>query len=215
MDQGTNFRPISTSILYFGLSHSFHPLRILPSCSMAGHGISADLGGGIGAGLELSAALSDFAHTLGSGGRDIRLLASDVKISCMVLQQIQWILGKVTKCRVSPCAIESTQEVTDRCQHVLIQIEDVIEELQDDNGKTMSPGSRVKWAFQRPRIQLLQGSLRSCTVFLCLTVTTLEFAQRLADRRSVRRIPVDFLLRTPQAEHQQVKQVERTSKPGG
>ena len=106
--------------------------------------LSASLAGIIGFSLKLSITLYDFASTLGTAGRDVRQLGSDVTLFCAVLKQVQSVLGKAKGCRASLTAIESTQEVVDRCQQVFGQIQEVIGKLQNEETKAVSVASKIK-----------------------------------------------------------------------
>ena len=137
----------------------------------------------IGAGIKLSTVLYEFASSIGSAGRDIRRLAGDVSLFCAVLKQVQSVLSKAKGFRVSMTAIDSTQEVLDRCQSVFDDLGQVIEKLKGNNDE-VSLISRVKWTLQKPKVQVLLESLRACTAYLHLMVTTLTLAERLSAERS-------------------------------
>ena len=75
---------------------------------MAEFSLLANLTNVIGAGLQLSAVLYDFATNIGTAGRDIRLLGTDVTLFCAILKEVRFIFSHFQKRRVSLAAIQST-----------------------------------------------------------------------------------------------------------
>ena len=71
---------------------------------MAELGVLASLVGVVGAGLQLSVALFDFASTLGSAGREIEDMGYDITLLCAVLKRVQSTLDNPKSTRLSATA---------------------------------------------------------------------------------------------------------------
>jgi hypothetical protein len=145
-----------------------------------------------GAGAKLSILLFEFASTVGSAEQEIRQIGIEISLFCSVLKQLQSTLAKAKSYRYSLSAIETTREILDRCQQLFEEIEAIVCGLRKRGGERLVESSvdwigRVKWTFKLSQVQKLRTTLESCKVTLHLMLTTLEFAQKLAARRSVHR----------------------------
>jgi hypothetical protein len=74
---------------------------------MAELGVLANLVAVVGAGLQLSVGLYDFASTLGSAGREIEDMGYDITLLCAVLKRVQSILDNPKSTRLSATAIQN------------------------------------------------------------------------------------------------------------
>ena len=70
----------------------------------------------------------------------------------------------------------------------------IMKPLHSEHGEPRSSASSEEQAFHKCSIRLLQERLKSCTAFLHLMITTLDFARRLAARRLEFRRNKDLLL---------------------
>jgi hypothetical protein len=68
---------------------------------MAELGVLANLVAVVGAGLQLSVGLYDFASTLGSAGREIEDIGYDITLLCAVLKRVQSTLDNPKSTRLS------------------------------------------------------------------------------------------------------------------
>jgi hypothetical protein len=153
-------------------------------------GAIASIIGVAGAGAKLSIVLFEFASTVGSAGHEVRQIGIEISLFCSVLKQLQSTLTKAKAYRYSISAIETTQEILDRCQDVFEEIDTIVNGLRKRGGDrspeaTRDLVARVKWTFKRSQVQLLRTTLESCKVTLHIMLSTLEFAQKIATRRSV------------------------------
>ena len=147
----------------------------------------ASIVGIVGAGAQLSIALFNLAEVVGSAGSEIRLLGTEISLFCSVLKQLEKTLTKARSCRYSMSAIETTQEILDRCRDVFKSIETAIDGLSKPKGQSLEPSvdllARMKWAFARSKVQMQRATLESCKITLHLMLATLEFARKLSHRR--------------------------------
>ena len=148
---------------------------------MAELGLLANLAGVVGAGLQLSEILYNFARVLGRAAREISLLHCEVALFCTVLKSVQSVLNKASKSRFSLSALDTTQEVIDRCQEIFTQIRKIVQDLRNGRSQGVSLASRVKWTFKQAKVQALQESLKFCTMQLQLMITTLSLGERLSN----------------------------------
>jgi len=120
----------------------------------------------------------------------IRQIAIEISLFCSVLKQLQSTLAKAKAFRYSLSAIETTQEILDRCQEVFNEIEGIVNSLRKGGGERSPEATqdwvvRIKWTFKRSQVQLLRSTLESCKVTLHIMLSTLDFAQKIATRRLV------------------------------
>lgn len=149
---------------------------------MAELGILANVVGVVGAGLQLSVVLYDFASTLGSAGREIEDMGYDITLLCTVLKRVQSTLDSPKSTRLSVTAIQTTQEIVNRCQKILGDIKDILGKLQKDGQSGIDALARIKWTLKRPKILMLRGSLQSCTTTLHLMLSTIDWAHNAMRR---------------------------------
>jgi hypothetical protein len=153
-------------------------------------GAIASIVGVAGAGAKLSIVLFEFASTVGSAGQEVKQIGIEISLFCSVLKQLQSTLSKAKACRYSLSAIETTAEILDRCQEIFDEIKAIVTSLSTRNVERSVESTRkfinsVKWTFKRSKVQLLRTTLESCKVTLHIMLSTLEFAQTIATRRSV------------------------------
>lgn len=141
----------------------------------------AQLTGVVCCGLKLSTSLYDFATSLGSAGREIKTLGSDITLFCSVLKQVQSTIEQAhSSFRISPKAIRTTEEIMQRASTIFEELFSVFAKLQNDEELPVDFETRVRWTFKRAKVLLLRESLQSCTIMLHLMLTTMSFAQRIA-----------------------------------
>jgi hypothetical protein len=170
---------------YYGFTWAQLTSKLLLSI-MEAIGAIASIVGVAGAGAKLSIVLFEFASTLGSAGREVRQIGIEISLFCSVLKQLQSTLTKAKAYRYSLSAIETTEEILKRCQEVFKEIDGIIYGLRKRGNAEPSVDliARVKWTFKRSQVQVLRKTLESCKVTLHLMLSTLDFAQKIATRRS-------------------------------
>ena len=151
---------------------------------MAELGVLASLIGVVGGGLQLSVALYNFASTLGSAGREIEDIGYDITLLCAVLKRVQSTLDSRKSTRLSLTAIQTTQEIVNRCHKILDDISSILKKLRKGGQSNLDVLAKVRWTLKRPKILMLRGSLQSCTTTLHLMLSTIDWA-RNATRRLV------------------------------
>ena len=149
---------------------------------MAEVGVLASLVGVVGAGLQLSVALYDFASTLGSAGREIEDMGYDITLLCAVLKRVQSTLDNPKSTRLSVTAIQTTQDIVGRCQRILDDIKGILSKLRKDGQSGLDILARVKWTLKRPKVLMLRGSLQSCTTTLHLMLSAIDWAHNATRR---------------------------------
>lgn len=144
--------------------------------------IVQNIAGVISAGLSLSKTLYDFASTLGSASEDVKSLATDISLFCSVLKQVQATLTQARAFRLSLSAVQTAQDVVDRCQIIFDELEATVKKLQRGDSQ-LDFLTRVKWFFKEKRILLIHEQLKTCGATLHLMLTTLILAQKIASKR--------------------------------
>lgn len=151
---------------------------------MAELGALANLAAVVGAGLKLSILLFDLASSLHSAGSEMQTLGTEISLFCSVLKQVQSVLLKAKSFRSSVSANRATQDILDRCQVIFKELETVVNGVRSKGGDAVELIARVKWTFKKSKVQMLRASLESSKLTLHLMLTTLEFAQKIADRKT-------------------------------
>jgi septation ring formation regulator EzrA len=137
----------------------------------------------VGVGLQLSVALFDFASTLGSAGHEIEDMGSDITLLCAVLKRVQSTLDSPRSVRLSVTAIQTTQDILNRCRKTLDDINSILKKLRKDGQRHVDVLARVKWTLKRPKILMLRSSLQSCTTTLHLMLSAIDWAHNAARRQ--------------------------------
>lgn len=157
---------------------------------MAELGAIASIVGIAAAGAKISMTLYELGSTVVSAKRDVNKVAVSIATVCSVLQQLASNLEKAHSARFSISAIETTQEILDRCTELFSEIEEVVKKLEVDHQGGRSPKqtsighvARVKWVFQRVEVQRLQAELESMKLTLTLMLMTLNLAEKIRVRR--------------------------------
>jgi len=145
-------------------------------------GLIANLAGVVGAGLALSKVLYDFASALGSASSEVKALATYISLFCSVLKHVQTTLTRARAFRLSLSAIQTAEDVVDRCRTIFKDLEATITKLQKGDAQ-LDLITRVKWFFKEKRVLLVHEQLKTCTATLHLMLTTLILAQKIASRR--------------------------------
>lgn len=145
-------------------------------------GLVANLAGVIGAGLALSKGLYDFASVLGSASSDLKDLATDISLFCSVLKHVQTTLTRAKAYRLSMSAVQTAEDIVDRCQIIFKDLQAMIDKLRKGEVK-LDVLTRVKWFFKEKRVLLIHEQLKTCTATLHLMLTTLMLAQKIANKR--------------------------------
>jgi len=157
-------------------------LQILCLATMAELGVLASLVGVVGAVIQLSVALYDFASTLGSAGREIEDMGCDITLLCAVLKRVQSTLDNPKSTRLSITAIQTTQDIVSRCQRILDDIKAILSKLRKDGQSCIDILARVKWTLKRPKVLMLRRSLQSCTTTLHLMLSAIDWARNAIRR---------------------------------
>jgi hypothetical protein len=154
---------------------------------MAEIGLLASIISVASAGAKTSLCLYQFADAVGSAGKGIRGVATEISLFCSVLKQLDSTLRRARSARYSLSALMAADEILSECQRVFAEIRVIVDHLQQDDlasgQPTISLVSKVKWAFKRPRVLVLRSTLESMKITLLLMLTTLDFAQKIASRR--------------------------------
>lgn len=152
---------------------------------MAELGLLANVAGVVGGGLQLSIAIYELASTFRSAGPEMEDMGREITLLCRVLKQVQSSLDQSqSRVRLSITALQDTQDIVDRCQLVLKEIQAILDRLgKHGSGAAIDFIGRVKWTFKRPKVLMLRGSLQSCTAHLHLMLYIMDRARMYAAKR--------------------------------
>jgi hypothetical protein len=172
--------------LNFKSLHNFHhffpPYNVIIAVSnMAELSALASIAGVAGAGAKLSVLLYEFASTVASARLEVLSVGRDVALFSAVLRQVSSALENQQATRFPISAIGTTFDIVERCQGIFEEIESIVGRLKRDRGEgsdaTVSFIAKVKWAFKRSRVRLLQGTLDLMKITLHIMLMTLELSE--------------------------------------
>lgn len=154
---------------------------------MAEIGIVASVIGIVGAGTKLSIVIFDFAASIGTAGRELQNVATEISGLCSVLKQLQTVLEHA-HFQPSAEAIESAQKIIEQCLKVFTEIEDVVAALRRAKGDDLFPSvdfvGKVKWTFsKKSQVLMLRSTLEACKSTLSVMLVTMLLAERVSQRR--------------------------------
>lgn len=154
---------------------------------MAELGLIASIVGIAGAGAKLSITIFDFASTMGNAGRELQDISTEISLLCSVLKQLEVVLAHA-HFRSSPAARDTSEKILTKCNVVFDELGSIIGKLRSgksDEGDFTSFdfADKVRWTFQRPKVQLLRSTLESCKLTLGLMLSTMQLAEKTSMRR--------------------------------
>ena len=143
----------------------------------------ASITGCVGFGAKLALSLYTMADTVKSSRREIHMVGQEVTLFCAVLRHIRAALDYTKPARFSTNALLTINEIVERCKEIFAEIEAVLSKLASDKAGTGEPSvsfvSKVKWTFQRSRVQVLRQRIEAFKPTLQLMLSTLDFSQKI------------------------------------
>jgi hypothetical protein len=153
---------------------------------MAEVGIASGIAGLLAFGAKLAMSLYEVTDTVASARGEISSIGRDISLFCTVLKRVPDALDKPQAARFSTTALLTISEVTDRCLEIFTEIDGTLKKSKSrgdgDGESSIKVVGRVKWAFRRPRVLLLLGTLNSMKITLLLMLQTLEFSEKVYSR---------------------------------
>jgi hypothetical protein len=154
---------------------------------MAEIGLIAGVIAIVGAGTKLSIAIFDFATTIGSAGRELQIVGTEISILCSVLRQVQSLLEHA-HFHPSKIAIESLKKIKERCEAVFEEIAEILTGFRTAKGDALFPPPdflrKIKWTFsKRSKVLVLRSTLESCKLTLSVMLNTMQLAESVSRRR--------------------------------
>lgn len=140
-----------------------------------------------GAGAKLGIQLYAIADSVGSAGREARMIAAEVSVFSQSLTALSKTLERRTS--EGERLQEIAQSLLNGCQAVLLQLSELTAELAPvsyskfQHGAVMSLVARVKWLLQKPKVEFIRRSIDSFRSTLILLVTSMDLTEAL-DRKA-------------------------------
>ncbi|KAH0537558.1 hypothetical protein FGG08_005657 [Glutinoglossum americanum] len=141
-----------------------------------------------GAGIKLSLVLYEMASDIGSAGRDVNAIAGEMSLfsqgSVKVLRMVDKSLKGASVQFGSPVILEANAvlpSLVSQCQIIYKEANGLLDVLKPLMGESpFRKLGRVRWLFQKSRVQVLRGMLDSlkATVSLLVSTVDLEIAKR-------------------------------------
>jgi hypothetical protein len=120
-----------------------------------------------------------------SAATDITVIDSEISQFCVVVKQIQSILGKGrTNVKYSITALVAMEEIAGQCRPAFGEFQEILDDLKMGKAEPNFLG-RLKRTLKRPKVQILQKRLETSKLTLSCILTTLLFVERVSSRRCV------------------------------
>lgn len=156
---------------------------------MAEIGLIASIIGVASVGFKLSIAVFDFASTIGAAGKELQDVGTEISMLCSVLNQLETVLQHA-KFHYTAAAEETTKRILRECRAKFDELDEILVKLKSSRAEDLGllPSvdfvARVKWTFQRSKVQLLRSTLNSCKITLGLMLNTMQLAEKASVSRS-------------------------------
>jgi len=151
--------------------------------------LAASIIGIVSAGTKVTLVLSQIAADVGSAGKEVRMIGSEIRSFCSVVKTLGEALEKVQKSSYYAHCTEMIKDMTDASLEMFTEILDAVETMQTMiKGKEGKDGkfrfvSRVQWAvFQKPKIGLLRAAMEAYKSNLSLMLGTLDTVEKVGRR---------------------------------
>jgi hypothetical protein len=137
----------------------------------------------VGFGTKLAVSLYTFGDTVQSSRREINLVGQEITLFCAVLRYVRAALDETKPARFSTTALLTIKEIVERCREIFVEVKTVLTKLTSVKAGSGEPSSslvaKVKWTFQRSRVQVLRQSIESFKTTLQLMLSTLDLSQKM------------------------------------
>lgn len=135
-----------------------------------------------GAGFRLSLLLNAVGCEIASAGIEIHSISKGVTLFSLMLKQVGQTLQASDSVHSSE-ALETAQEITNDCQLVFHEIQEMLDKVRSKKGDgSLSPSiqQRFKWCFKKGRVQYLLGQLESLKMSLLVMLQILQLGKLMA-----------------------------------
>ncbi len=145
-------------------------------------GIIASVIGVAGAGFRLSLVLNAVGCEIASAGMEIHSISKGVTLFSLMLKQVGQTLQSSDSVHSSE-ALETAQEITNECQMVFDEIQDMLDKVTTRRGDgALSPSlqQKFRWCFKKGRVQYLLAQLESLKMSLLVMLQILQLGKMMA-----------------------------------
>lgn len=151
--------------------------------------LAASILGIVSAGTKITLILAQLASDVGSAGKEIKMVGSEIRGSLAVLKTLAEVLKKIEESPYFAHCVEVTRDMTTASLEMFTEILDAAKDLEDmvkgKEGKDGKVGimSRFQWAiFQRPKMLVLRAAIEAYKSNLALMLGTLSTAEKVGRR---------------------------------
>lgn len=151
--------------------------------------LAASILGIVSAGTKITLILAQLASDVGSAGKEIKMVGSEIRGSLAVLKTLAEVLKKIEESPYFAHCVEVTRDMTTASLEMFTEILDAARDLEDmvkgKEGKDGKVGimSRFQWAiFQRPKMLVLRAAIEAYKSNLALMLGTLSTAEKVGRR---------------------------------
>ncbi|KAK5119969.1 hypothetical protein LTR85_007045 [Meristemomyces frigidus] len=148
---------------------------------MAELGLVASIIGLAGSGAKLALSLYSIADSIGSAGREARIIAAEVSLFSQSLTALSKSLKRRTSQTSKLC--ETAQVLMVSCHSILEELSELVGELAPAScrvrrrNKMSELIARMKWLFRRPKMAFLRSSIESFKCTLTLLVSSMDLTE--------------------------------------
>lgn len=176
----------------------------------------------VSAGTKVALVLSQLASDIGSAGQEVRMISSEIRTFCTILNTLKDTMEKIQTSHYYSHCFEMIRDMTDASLEMFTEILDAAESLKgmtmgkDEKSGRFSLVSKVQWViFQKPKIVVLRAAIEAYKSNIALELGTMNTVEKVARRTLVSSIIALFNQLTRAGHfHRSMKPQPRTLKSG-
>ncbi|KAH4861829.1 hypothetical protein HBH75_025950 [Parastagonospora nodorum] len=154
--------------------------------------LAGSIVGIVSAGTKVALVLSQLASDIGSAGQEARMISSEIRTFCTILNTLKDTMGKISDSSYYAHCSDMVRDMTTASVEMFTEVLNAAESLRSmTNGKDGRDGkfkfvSRVNWVvFQKPKIVVLRAAIEAYKSNIALMLGTINTVEKVARRTSI------------------------------
>jgi hypothetical protein len=143
----------------------------------------------VSAGTKVALVLSQLASDIGSAGQEARMISSEIRTFCTILNTLKDAMGTIHSSPYYAHCFDVVRRMTDASVEMFTEVLNAAESLRAmAKGKDKKDGkfgfvSKVHWVvFQKPRIVVLRAAIEAYKSNIALMLGTINTIEKVARR---------------------------------
>jgi hypothetical protein len=149
----------------------------------------------VSAGTKVALVLSQLASDIGSAGQEARMISSEIRTFCTILNTLKDTMDKINNSNYYAHCSDMVQDMTTASVEMFTEVLNAAETLRSmTKGKDGRDGkfklvSKIHWVvFQKPKIIVLRAAIEAYKSNIALMLGTINTVEKVARRMSVKLI---------------------------